>query len=115
MTLALLFYSSSLLAGKQNTIGYPSVARALEKLSKNPSANISQQGGWTIISLVEDGNHVLWFFAPEEHAAHPAMIKRTYVEKDGGIEIVMVSFCQAPKQKCDDLAEEFKHLNKQYK
>lgn len=105
----------SIHAGNEDTIKYPSVSAALEKLKKQASANISQQGGWTIISLVEEGNHVLWFFAPEEHAAHPAMIKRTILEKDGELEIKIVTFCQAPKQKCDDLLEQFKHLNKTFK
>lgn len=111
----LILHSASLLAENEKSIGYPSVAEALEKLKNHPAANISQQGGWTIISLVEDGNHVLWFFAPEKHAAHPAMIKRTILEKNGGIEIVTTSFCQAPKQDCDELTRQFKDLKKQIK
>ncbi|MCW8956689.1 MAG: molecular chaperone DnaJ [Gammaproteobacteria bacterium] len=112
---SLFFCSTNLLAGDVNSIGYPSVSEALEKLTKHPSANISQQGGWTIISLIENGNHVIWFFAPEEHAAHPAMVKRTILEKNGSLEIKMVSFCQAPKQKCDELSKQFENLNKQFK
>ncbi|MFW2372309.1 MAG: molecular chaperone DnaJ [Gammaproteobacteria bacterium] len=110
-----IFYSNNLLASSENSIGYPSVAKTLEKLKKHPSANISQRDDWTIISVLEDGDHVLWFFAPEQHAAHPAMIKRTIVEKDGGKETLIVSFCQAPKQKCDELNREFTKLNKQFK
>jgi len=112
---SLIFYSSSLIASDENTIAYPSVAKALEKLKNNPSANISQRDGWTIISLVDDGNPVFWFFAPEEHAAHPAMIKRTVLKKNGGKETVIVSFCQAPKQKCDKLSSDFNILSKQFK
>ena len=110
-----IFYSTSLLAANSNANTYPSVAKALEKLKKQPSASISQRDGWTIISTLEDGKPVMWFFASEQHAAHPAMIKRSIVEKDGGKETLIVSFCQAPKQTCDDLAREFNKLNQQFK
>ena len=110
-----LLHSTNLYAGNESFIKYPSVAKALEKLQSNPSASISHQDGWTVISLKEDGNPVFWYFAPEDHAVHPAMIKKTIIEKEGEKESVIVSFCQAPKQKCDKFTEQFKSLNKKFK
>ena len=111
----LIIYSTSLLAGNEGSINYSSVSTALEKLKQQPSANISHQGGWSIISLVENGNHVIWFFAPREHAAHPAVIKKTITVKNSGIETVTTTLCEAPKYKCDTLIKQFMSINEVYK
>lgn len=103
--------TGTLSAADDGSIEYPSVEAALQRLKNQPAANISTQGGWTIISLVEEGHHVIWFFSPQEHDAYPAMVKRTYLEKDGGIEIVTTTSCQAPKKKCDALAEQFSKIS----
>ena len=112
---SLILYSTNLLAGNESTIDYSSVSDALEKLKKRPSSNVSQQSGWSIVSLVENGNHVIWYFAPKEHAAHPAVVKKTITVKDGGIETVILTLCEGPKQKCDDLIKQFKNINEIYK
>ncbi|MCW9012970.1 MAG: hypothetical protein OQL06_04240 [Gammaproteobacteria bacterium] len=113
--LSAMFYSAGLFAGNDMPINLSSIPKALEKLKNNPAANISQQAGWTVISLVKDGNHVIWFFAPEDHAAYPAVIKRSVQDKNGGIEITTRTFCESTKPKCDALAEQFKKLNKDVK
>ena len=111
----LILYSTNLLAVNESAVDYSSVSEALEKLKKHPSSKISQQDGWLIVSLIENGNHVFWFFAPKEHAAHPAVMKKTITVKDGGIETVILTLCEAPKQKCDDLIKQFKNINEIYK
>ena len=93
----------------------PNIAFCLLKLKKNPSAKISRHNGWSIISLTEDGNRVIWFFSPKEHAAHPAVIKKTISKKGSGIETVITTGCEAKKHKCDDLSKQFKSINEKYK
>ena len=109
---SLVLYATGLHAGDESSIDFSSVSQALEKLKQNSSANISHHGGWVIISLIENGNHIIWFFAPEKNAAHPAMIKRTFLEKNGKIEIVTITFCESTKQKCDAIIKQFNNLNK---
>ena len=111
----LILHPTNLLAGNESAIDYSSVSDALEKLKKHPSSNVSQQGGWSIVSLIENGKHVIWFFAPKEHAAHPAVVKKMITVKDGGIETVILTLCEGPKQKCDDLIKQFKNINEIYK
>ena len=109
---SLILHSTTLFAGNESSIDY---SLTLEKLKKDPSAKINQQSGWSIVSLTEDGNRVIWFFSPKEHAAHPAVIKKTISVKDGSIETVITTVCEATKQKCDDLTRQFKSINEKYK
>ena len=112
----LILYSHNLLANNNTSaIKYSSVENALNKLKNKPSANTSYQGGWTIISLVENGNHVIWFFSPKKHSAYPAVIKKSIVAKDKGIETKIVTLCEAAKPECDKLINQFKRINSEYK
>jgi hypothetical protein len=95
----------------QSSIGYPSVAAALDALRAKSNVRISVQGGWTIVDDRED--HSIWSFTPSSHPAHPAAVKRTVVEKNGAIYIEMSALCQASKSECDKLIAEFKALNEQ--
>ena len=90
-----------------SSIGYPSVAAALEALKAKSDIKTSVQAGWTV---VEDGM-TLWSFTPPGHPAHPAAIKRTLVEKDGAWHVEMNALCQADKTACDKLMAEFQALN----
>lgn len=78
-------------------IGYPSVAAALKDLKVRSDVDISDQGGWTIISDRASG--ALWSFTPPTHPAHPAAVKRTVVEKDGSIFIEMGGFMSGEKNR----------------
>ena len=95
----------------QSSIGYPSVAAALAALRAKPDVRIATQGGWTIVDDRADKS--IWSFTPAGHPAHPAAVKRTIVEKNGGIYIDMKVLCQASKSECDKLVDEFKVLNEQ--
>ena len=112
---SLILHSTNLLADNEDVIDYSSVSETFEKLKKYPSSKISQQDGWSIVSLIEKGNHVFWFFAPKENAAHPAVVKKTITVKDGSSETVILTLCEAPKKKCDDLIKQFKNINEIYK
>lgn len=98
---------------EQSTIGYATVKEALDSLKKKAGTDVSVQGGWTIVSDKENGNMVLWSFSPENHDAHPAVIKRTVLEQGGFVKIRMTALCQAKKAPCDKLIEEFNELNAQ--
>ena len=113
--ISLILQSTNLLADNEDVIDYSSVSETFEKLKKHPSSKISQHEGWSIASLIENGNHVFWFFAPKENAAHPAVVKKTISVKDGSSETVILTLCEAPKQKCEDLIRQFKTINELYK
>jgi len=91
------------------SIGYPSVAAALEALRAKSNVKISNEGGWTIVDDRE--NQTIWSFTSSNHPAHPAAIKRIIVQKGDGIHLEMSALCQAEKPACDKLVAEFQALN----
>jgi hypothetical protein len=93
----------------QSGIEYKSVAEALKALSAKPNVAISIQGDWTIVD--EPANYTLWSFAPKGHAAYPAVVKRTVVEKDGVVSIKTGVICEASKAACDALVRDFMQMN----
>jgi uncharacterized protein DUF4019 len=92
-----------------NEIGYATVADALAALRSRPGAQISQQGGWTIIN--EAASSTLWSFTPQEHPAHPSAVKRSIVLRGGSTYIDMKVLCEASKSACDKLVTDFQQLN----
>jgi hypothetical protein len=118
--LALLFLPLSSMAGdtleyssdpsKGSGIGYSSVNDGLSALKKKEGVSIRVEGGWTVIEDRKD--HAVWSFTPDGHPAHPAAIKRSLFEKDGGLYMTMNVLCQATKKECDKLVTEFQELNK---
>ena len=89
-------------------IGHASVAAVLESLRAEPSAQFREQRGWTIVASREDASPVEWFFTPEGHAAHPAVVKRTAVERDGIGMIDLAALCQTEQKACDVLLDDFR-------
>jgi len=89
---------------------------AVEEVTKTSNASITKDGGWTIVSLVEKGDRVYWFVAPDIDKVSPALFKKTIhlIDKNSK-ETVSVSKCEAPKQTCDDLMEQFKTMSDKYK
>ena len=101
--------SSASAQTQSSSIGYPTVAAALEALRSHSGSTVSLQGGWTIISVTSE--QTLWSFTPANHPAHPAAVKRKVVERDGAVGFHMTALCQAEKAACDRLIEEFQQLN----
>lgn len=92
-----------------STIGYPTVAAALQALRARPDIHLSVQGGWT---LAEDGaNHTFWAFSPEGDPSYPSAIKRVITERNGDVYIEMGVDCEASKAACDKLVIDFQRLN----
>jgi len=112
---ALLALIATAGASGNSDIGYPSPEAALEALRKNPDAQFSIKGGWTIVSLSEGGNIVMWSFAPKEHPAYPAAVKRIMSQKEGAWYLEMKILCGGTKADCDKLAAEFNELNERMK
>jgi len=107
--------SASALAEDGSSIGYPTVAAALEAVKSDPNAHVETKGGWTIVATAENGNQVLWSFAPESDPAYPSAVKRTVVESGGKVAIDMKVLCQSTKAACDKLVEQFQQLNERVK
>jgi hypothetical protein len=94
-------------------VGYPTVAAALEALRARSDVRISSQGGWTIVDVPAEKS--LWSFTPPTHPAHPAVVKRSIVERNQAVGVDMGMLCQAEKLACDKLLAEFQQLTEQMK
>lgn len=94
---------------RESSIGYPSVAAALESLRVRSDVKIREEHGWTVVT--DPTANTIWSFTPVGHPAHPAAVKRILIERDGAILMEMKALCQAPKAPCDKLIEDFKVLN----
>lgn len=93
----------------RSTIGYESVAKALEALRARRDVSISVQGGWTIVD--DTSNKTFWSFSPPSYPAYPAAVKREIKEGKGGIYVAMDIHCEASKAACDQLVVDFQKLN----
>ena len=89
-------------------IGQSTVAAVLDSLRADASAQFRDQRGWTVVASRERGEPVEWFFTPEGHPAHPAVVKRTAVERDGAGMIDLAALCQADQVVCDQLLDDFR-------
>jgi hypothetical protein len=89
-------------------IGQASVAAVLEALRADASAQFREQRGWTVVASRDRGAPVEWFFTPEGHAAHPAVVKRTAIERDGVGMIDLAALCHAEQAACDRLLDDFR-------
>jgi hypothetical protein len=102
--------------GTDNKTDDPDFGNPVDDLTKNSSAKITHEAGWTIVSRVENGDHIYWFLAPEVNDVSPAMFKKIVYARDKSVlDTKTVSQCDAPKQTCDDLMKEFKKLSERYK
>jgi hypothetical protein len=90
-------------------IGYPTVAAALEGVRARSGVQVSNQGGFTVIT--EPATQTLWTFTPAGHPAHPAAVRRAVVKEGDDIFIEMDVKCEAAKPACDALVAEFHTLN----
>jgi hypothetical protein len=96
-----------------STIGFPTVAAALEALRGRPDVRISVQGGWTIAD--DRANNTVWSFSPEGYPAYPAAVKREITQSNGAIYIKMSILCGGTKVACDKLVIDFQKLNEAMK
>ncbi|WP_426341811.1 DUF4019 domain-containing protein [Pseudoduganella sp. S-14] len=96
-------------AATPDSIGYPSAAAALEALKARGDVAITEEGGWTVAD--DKAGHTLWSFTRPGHPAHPAAVRRTVVVENGQASIRMNALCQAKREACDNMLEEFRRMN----
>jgi hypothetical protein len=112
---ALLFFLVAC-SGTDNKTDASGVDHSVEYLSNNPSAKITHEDGWTIISKMENGDRVYWFLAPDVDNVSSALFKKViHTGNKSELKTETVSQCDAPKQTCDDLMRQFKNLSEKFK
>ena len=84
------------------------VAAVLATLKTDPRAEFREQRGWTVVASREHDDPVQWFFTPEGHPAHPAVVRRAALEVDGVGMIELTALCQAAQAACDRLLDDFR-------
>ncbi len=112
IALALLLSCSTGWSQDEPSIGYASVAEALEALSEDPDVTVRQEEDWTIAESQEGDDIILWTFTSSIHAAHPSAVKRIVYRKDGDYMLEMMVLCEAEQDDCDELVSVFQELNK---
>ena len=79
-----------------STVGYPTVAAALEGLHANPAVQFRTQAGWTV---ADDPVHsTIWTFAPRGDPAYPAVVKRRIFSAADGSRLEMNVLCSPPSR-----------------
>ena len=113
----LLMFTSSLFAQTvgENSIDFESVDEALRALEANPKAALTEYEGWKVFNVKENGVYNLWSFTPAIHPAHPSVIKRSILKKNGELFIDMDAICMSTQIFCDALMEDFKAINENIK
>ena len=107
----LIACATGALADEPAPIGYARVDAVLAALRADPSSKFENQAGWTIVAASESGRAVQWFFTPEGHPAHPAVVKRTVLELNGTSYIDLAALCQVEQSECDQLLADFNQVH----
>lgn len=92
-----------------SSIGYPTVAAALEALRARPGVVFTTENGWTIAT--HEAAYTTWSFAPPGYPANPAVVRRQVVRRGTTIGIEVNVLCEATKAACDDLVRTFAQMN----
>jgi hypothetical protein len=99
VALALLCWSSYASPEEVSSIGYATVAEALEALRADPTATVRTERGWTVFERADALE--IWSFTPNGQPAHPSAAKRTlYQSENGGWYVVTRMLCQSSKPSC---------------
>ena len=96
-----------------SSVGYPTVAAALDGLHANAEITFRSQSGWTVAS--DAATRTIWSFAPAGDPAYPSVVKREIVPVAGGSAVEMTVLCESTKPACDNLVREFEQLNDRMK
>jgi hypothetical protein len=105
-------------ASAQNTapdeagITFRTVASALSSLERRDGDGVvvTHPDGWVVVN--EPAEAAQWSFVPKDHYAYPAVVRRVVTRSAGGAVSVQVSsLCEAAKEPCARLVEEFRAMN----
>jgi len=97
--------------GPDSGIGFASPDAALSALQARPGVTFSEYEGWTIAE--DAARKEIWSFTQDRHPAHPAVVRRTVLERDGVISLDMSVMCGATKAACDTMVDQFRQLNEE--
>lgn len=100
---------AALTEAEGNTIGYASVAAALQALRTKAGVTIRKENGWVIAE--DRGEMTVWSFAPNGHPAYPTAVKRSIKTANGKTSIQMAVHCEADKVACDQVVLQFEQMN----
>jgi len=94
-----------------SSIGYRSVAEAMQALRKRGDVTFEEQkNGWLL--ALESGTTTSWTFVPRNHLAYPAVVKRTLVDFGGGdYNVLMSILCEGRVRACEELTADFNARN----
>jgi hypothetical protein len=90
-------------------IPYPNIETARAALLARDDVRQREENGWLILTVPSE--YAIWSFTPAGHPAHPSMVLRMPVQRDGEILLSLDVMCGADKPACDALTEEFRALN----
>lgn len=99
-------------AASSTRIGYPSVAAALQDLASRDGNGtiVTHSEGWTVIN--EPLASAQWSFAPKDHAAWPAVVRRIIKRGPGGaVSVDTAQLCEGPAAACETMLAEFAAMN----
>jgi hypothetical protein len=114
LSLSLVCWPLAASAQESGSIGYATVADALQSLRADPTAVESNYDGWTVFA--REGGMEIWSFTPGNHPAHPSAAKRTAYRADNGDwHVATRLLCGATKTACDALMAEYLLLDEQMK
>lgn len=90
-------------------IGYRTVQEAHESLANNPSASpdVEEESGWVMYVLQDADQLEIWTFPPVGSPAYPAAIRQEVVETEDAIDVQLHILCEAARQQCAQLEEEY--------
>jgi len=83
-----------------NDIGYPSVEAARAALETREDAIADVQQGWLVVTEDRGATYTTWTFAPRDHPAHPAVVRREIVTRDGQPSLRTHVLCEGPRAAC---------------
>jgi hypothetical protein len=91
-------------------IEYASPKAAYDSLSKKQNVAFSKDDtGWTV--AFDKSEAVIWSFAPASEPSFPVVVKRTVLEKSGGLFIKMAVMCGGSKEACDEVVKKYTAIN----
>ena len=100
-------------ASEQSPVGYDSVEEALQALQSEPGVQMSTHDSWTVAIQQNEASTIVWSFTQEGHDAHPAVIRREFVEQEGLLSIDMKGLCESEEEPCDLLFQQFRLMDKE--
>ena len=92
----------------ESSIGYETVAKALEAVRATAGAETRVENGWLVV--IDEPARTIWSFAPEGHPAYPTVVQRVITPAGDGSTIQTNVRCESDKISCDNVVLQFEEL-----